>query len=197
MAAPAQSVIDGLRANRERFEAFCNSLSQEELETLVPPDNAWTVKDFIIHLVAFDDLTAEWAENIMAGDLTGPSLNLDGSPYDMDAWNNQRVAEWRGQPLAAIFEACRPERERFIATLGKLSEEDMKQVVAFPGDNKRDPAPVPFGLFLQGLVSHDPVHVADIVKALPTRLEDPELVAWLDDRMVHWYQQAMAGPAKR
>jgi len=198
MTAPsAQSVIDGLRANRAKFEEFCNSLSDAELETLVPPDNAWTVKDFIIHLVAFDDLTTEWVENVMAGDLAGPKANPDGSKFDIDEWNQQRLEQCRAQPLEAVIETWRPERERFLATLGKLSEEQMTQSVFFPGDNKRDGGQVPFGLFLHGLVRHDPIHVADILKGLPERAQDPELAAWIDDRMVQWYQQAMAGPAKR
>jgi hypothetical protein len=193
----AQSVIDGLRANREKLEAFCGSLSEEELNRLVPPDNAWTVKDFIIHLIAFDDLTTDWVESVIGGNLDGPAANPDGSKFDVDEWNERRLQECRGKPLAQLMADWRPERERFLDALAKLSEDDMKKSVFFPGDNKRDGGQVPFGLFLHGLVRHDPIHVADILKGLPARAQDPDTAAWIDDRMVHWYQQAMAGPAKR
>jgi hypothetical protein len=69
--------------------------------------------------------------------------------------------------------------------------------VHFTGDNKRDPADIPFKLFLQGLTRHDPIHVADMVKALPERAEAPELKAWLNDTVVQWYQTTMSGPARR
>ena len=48
---------------------------------------------------------------------------------------------------------------------------------------------------MSGLARHDPIHVADMVKALPERAEEPEIKAWLDDTVVKWYQRAMAGPA--
>jgi hypothetical protein len=197
MDAPAQSVIDGMRSNRERFEAFCRSLSEEELQRPVPPDNAWTVKDFIIHLLAFDDLTSDWVEQVMAGNMSGPSATANGGKFDIDDWNNKRVVEWRGKTLDEMFAASAPERARFESALARLTEEQMRSIVDFPGDNKRDPGQIPFGLFLHGLVRHDPIHVADMLKALPERADDPGLKAWLDDRMVEWYQQAMSGPAKR
>ena len=51
-------------------------------------------------------------------------------------------------------------------------------------------------LFLQGWARHDPIHVADMIKALPERAEDPQLKEWLDDSVVKWYQQTMGGPAR-
>jgi hypothetical protein len=193
---PAQSVIDGLRKNREVFAEFCRSLSDEELARPVPPDNKWTVKDFIIHNLTFDDLTTEWVNSVAAGNTAAPA-GTDGEPFDVDAWNNQRVEERRHLSIDQLLEQSEPERRSFEEALAKLSEENLKAVVDFPGDNKRDPGQVPFGLFLHGLIRHDQIHTVDMLKALPERAEDPELKAWVDDRMVNWYQTAMAGPAKR
>jgi hypothetical protein len=196
MTTPATPIIEGLRTNRVRFEAFCRSLEAEELERPVPPDNRWTVQDFIIHSLTFDDLTTQWVESVVAGD-GNPPAGPDGAPFNVDAWNDERVAAWRGKSLDELFAASVPERARFEEALGRLTDEDMRKVVGFPGDNKRDPAQVPFGLFLNGLVRHDPIHAADMLKALPERAGDPELQTWLDDRMVAWYQQAMSGPPRR
>jgi hypothetical protein len=195
-AHPAQQVIEGLRANREVFERFCRTLTEEELARPVPPDNKWTVRDFIIHSVMFDDLTTNWVKSVIGGN-TGAPASPDGSPFDIDAWNQDRVEQWRGRPVDEAFAAAAPERARFEGALGRLTQEQMQAVVDFPGDNKRDPAKVPFGLFLGGLVRHDPIHTVDMLKALPERAEDPELKAWTDDRMVEWYQKAMSGPPKR
>jgi hypothetical protein len=194
---PAQPVIDGLRRNRETFEAFCRSLSDEELARPVPPDERWTVKDFIIHNLTFDALTTQWAERVASGQASPPETMDDGRPFDVDVWNDERVREFRPKSLDELFAASIPERRRFEEALAHLTDEDLQRVVDFPGDNKRDPARVPFGLFLHGLVRHDPIHAVDMLKALPERAEDPELRAWVDDRMVEWYQQAMSGPARR
>jgi hypothetical protein len=197
MAAPSvQPVIDALRKNRALFETFCRSLSEEQLSRPVPPDYKWTVNDFIIHNLTFDDLTTAWVESVVAGNTSAPAAP-DGSPFDVDARNEERVGQWRGKPLSEALAASVDEREKFFVALGTMADEDMQQIVEFPGDNKRDPAKVGFGLFLHGLARHDPIHVADMLKALPERADDPELKAWLDDRMVEWYQQAMSGPAKR
>jgi hypothetical protein len=195
-ASPTQPIIDGLRKNRETFEAFCRSLSDEDLARPVPPDNKWTVKDFIIHNLTFDDLTTDWIERAAEGDVSAPA-GVAGKPFDMDVWNNRRVEERRSLSIEELLERSGPERRAFEDALATLTDEQMKTVIAFPGDNKRDPAQVPLGLFLHGLVRHDPIHVVDILKALPERADDPDLAAWVDDRMVGWYQKAMAGPAKR
>jgi hypothetical protein len=81
--------------------------------------------------------------------------------------------------------------------MAELEDAHIEQTVQFPDDNKRDPAQVQFKLFLMGLARHDPIHVADMLKALPERASDPATAAWMDDGAVRWYQQAMAGPPRR
>jgi hypothetical protein len=190
------TAIETMTRNREQFEAFCRSLSDAELATVVP-NGHWTVKDFIIHLLTFENLTAGWVDGFLKGDYSTPGVGADGQRFDIDKWNEERVSEWRERSLDDLLAEAAIERKRFIAVLEQLSEEQVQQVMEFAGDNKRDPGKVPFGLFLQGLARHDPVHVADMVKALPDKAADPAIQAWIDDRMVQWYQQAMAGPPKR
>lgn len=198
MTAPSVApVIDLMAKNRERFVAFCRSLTEEELNTLVPPDNKWTVKDFITHLCTFEDLNTEWVEQVIAGNTAGPAQAADGSRFDIDDWNERRVQEWRDRSLDDILEYSVGDRAQFVDALGKLTDEHTASVVTFPGDNKRDGGQVPFGLFLHGLARHDPVHVADIVKALPARAADPEIQEWISDTMVQWYQKAMSIEPKR
>jgi hypothetical protein len=189
-------MIDAMKSHRQRLEAFARSLSDEELERPVP-DSDWRVKDFLIHLLSFDPEMVRWLERVRAGDTSVPKTTSDGEPYNIDTWNNAQVAERRDWPLERILEEGVEGRKQFEATLRTMEDEHIEQVVDFPGDNKRDPAKVQLKLFLGGLGRHDPVHVADIMKALPERSEDPELRAWLDDGIVRWYQNAMSGPPRR
>jgi len=55
---------------------------------------------------------------------------------------------------------------------------------------------LPLGQFLLGWTRHDAIHVADMLKALPERRNDPEIVEWLGRRdiaaSISSYQKAMA-----
>lgn len=194
-SATITSAVETMAKNRERFEQFCRSLSEEELSRVVPSGH-WTVRDFIIHLLTFDDLMAQWVLGMVGGNFNVPTLG-NGAPFDIDKWNDERLEEWRDRSLDELFAEAAVEREHFVAAVNQLTDEQIAKVMHFPGDNKRDAGDVPIGLFIVGLARHDPIHVADMVKALPERANDADLQAWLDDRMVSWYQQAMAGPPKR
>jgi len=188
--------IENMAQHRHRFEAFCRSLSEEELARPVPAGH-WTVKDYIIHLASFDAEINRWIDGVLAGRPDTPSLNPGGTPFDVDAWNEEQVSKRRQWRLDEILAEARQLRASLEAQLRLLEDSHIDAVFHFPGDNKRDPADLPYRLFLNGLARHDPIHVADMIKALPERAQDPELKAWLDDTVVRWYQATMAGPPKR
>ncbi len=190
------AMIDRFKDNRERFIAFCRSLSDEELIRPVP-GSTYRVLDFVGHLATLDPVLARQFDSAAGGHIEELGRNNDGSPFDIDAYNDAEVAARRDWSLDQMLEEAATNRATFLASLAKLEDEHIDNVVHFTGDNKRDPADVPFKIFLQGLTRHDPIHVADMVKALPERAEDPELKAWLNDTVVQWYQTTMAGPPKR
>jgi len=191
-----ERLVEKFRANRQRFEPFCRALSEEELSRPVP-DSTWAVKDFVSHLGSLDTELVRWFDGLREGRLDENARLADGSAFDIDKWNDERIAERREWPLERILTEAAGNREAFLQTLEKLEDKHIEQVFHFRGDNKRDPADIQFKLFLLGLARHDPIHVADMVKALPERAEDPDLKSWLDDSVVQWYQTVMAGPAKR
>jgi hypothetical protein len=191
-------LIVKFKGNRERFIAFCRSLSEEELARPVP-DSTYTVKDFVTHLGTLDPLLAEQFEALAAGnsETLGQRVDADGHPFDVDKYNDAVVAERRDWSLDQILEEAAANREKFLTSLAKLEDAQIEQTMHFTGDNKRDPADIPYKLFLNGLTRHDAIHTADMVKALPERADDPLIKEWLDDTVVKWYQTTMAGPAKR
>lgn len=191
-----QKIIETIKDGRRRFNVFCLSLSEEELARPVP-DSTWTVRDFIPHLGTLDTELIRWLEDIANGVPDATVQGADGRPFDLDSWNDSTVAERRTWTLDEIFDEAAANREMLIATLKKLTDEQTESVVRFGGDNKRPPADVPLKLFLAGWAHHDAIHVADMLKALPERADDPEMQAWLDHPAVAWYQQTMAGPARR
>ena len=189
-------VIKTIRDHRERFERFCWSLSDEELSRPVP-DSTWMVKDFISHLATLDTEMARSFEAAAAGRPEEASRHADGSPFDLDAFNDARVAERREWPLERILGEASRNRAALIGTLERLTDEDIVRVVHFDGDAKRSPADLPLRVWLLGWARHDPIHAADMLKALPERASDGELEAWVADPVVKAYQQAMSGPPRR
>jgi hypothetical protein len=191
ISATIAQIIDVIVENRRRFETFCQSLSEEELDRPVP-NSTWLVRDFPAHLDTLDVAIAGWLRALAAG---GESLdstrNQDGSAFDVDAFNDAHVAERRGWPLARVFEEARANRQELIALLAGLTDEQIDKPMHFSGDAKRRPGDLPLKTFLVGWAQHDPIHVADMLKALPERTSDPDLRAWLDNPFVAGYQAIM------
>src|SRR3972149_692964 len=185
-----------LLLKRPPFEWAHTALGEEELERPVP-GSTWQVKDFVSHLGTLDTLLTRQFQSFASGNPETLGQNANGTPFDLDRWNDAEVEKRRGWTLEQMLEEASENRKAFLEALSRLTDEQIEQTMRFTGDNKRDPADIPFKLFLYGLARHDPIHVADMVKALPERAGDPELQAWLDHPAVTWYQNAMAGPAKR
>ena len=193
--ARMQKTIDTIKNERRRFETFCRSLSDEELARPVP-DSTWIVRDFIPHLGTLDTELIRWFEGVANGVPDAIERDADGRPFQLDNWNDSTVAERREWTLDKIFDEAAANRERLIVTLEKLTDEQTDSVTMMAGDSKRPPAEVPLKLFLAGWAHHDAVHVADMLKALPERADEPEMRAWMDHPAVTWYQKTMAGPTR-
>jgi uncharacterized damage-inducible protein DinB len=191
-----QHAADTMQKHRQQFDEFCRSLTEEELDRPVP-DSTWTVKDFIIHLAQFDEEVTRWMEALKSGHVEEPGRNPDGTTFDVDAYNNARIDERHDWPLDRILADGDENRAKLAVVMEELEDAHIEQTVHFPGDNKRPSANVQFKLFLVGLARHDPIHVADMLKALPERAADPAITAWMDDGAVKWYQNAMSGPPRR
>lgn len=172
LSSTVQQAVDVMQANRAKFEAFCRSLNKEELERPVP-NSDWRVKDFIIHLCQFDGEMGRAMETLKAGRIGDYSLNSDGTKFDVDAYNNAEVAKRHDWTLDQILAEGAETRDKLIETMSTMTDEHIDQTVHFPGDNKRPGGDVQYKIFLFGLARHDPVHVADMVKALPEKAADP------------------------
>jgi hypothetical protein len=183
-------VVETLAENRRLFEAFCMSLSDDEAMRAVP-GSTWVVKDFASHLATLDVLFERYTASIVEGGAIDMRQDADGSAFNLDAWNDAQVAERRGWTMARIFEEAATNRASLIGAMGRLSDGDLARPMHF-SDSKRGEADFPLGLFLTGWAQHDPIHAADMLKALPERAADAELQAWVSNPFVTGYQKAMS-----
>jgi hypothetical protein len=182
-------VIAVIRENRRKFEEFCYSMSDVELARSVP-DSAWIVKDFASHLATLDALFDEYIVVVERGGEISLSRDATGAPFDLDAWNDGQVAERRAWPLKQIFGEAATNREKLIGSLGRLTDDQVSRNMHFT-DPKRGSADFPLKAFLVGWAQHDPIHAADMAKALPERAKDSELEAWFANPFVTGYQSSM------
>ena len=183
-------VIDVIIENRRRFEEFCVSLSDEEQFRPVP-DSSWVVKDFAAHLSTLDLTFVRYMDAVARGGRIDMTKDADGNAFDLDAWNDAQVAERRKWPMEKVFDEARANRVALIGQMEPLTEEDISRNMHF-SDPKRGAADFPLKAFLVGWAQHDPIHVADMIKALPERGDDLAITAWLANPMVTSYQTSMS-----
>jgi uncharacterized damage-inducible protein DinB len=177
MVPRAQATIDSLADERARLERVARSLTAEELARSVP-GTVWTVSDFIAHVTTPDAAYIGWFTALAGGPDPGGHRGSPG--FDVDAFNESAVAERRGRSVGDILREGAALRARLIAVIERFTDDALDSTIRFGGDRKRPPVDVPLGQFLAGWARHDAIHVADMLKALPERRSDPEIVAWLD-----------------
>ena len=122
MSETVELVVATITENRRRFEAFCYALSEDELNRAVPA-STWIVRDFAAHLGTLDRAMLGWLRALASGE---PSLdatrNDDGSPFDVDAFNESQVVERRDWPLDRVFAEAATNRTDLIDALRALPE---------------------------------------------------------------------------
>lgn len=192
MIPEVQAIVNQIAAERERFERFCRSLSEEELWRPVP-ESTWVVKDFISHLATIDLPVAAWFSTIQGRPVARTEA---GEAWDVDRFNDEQVAKRRERAVEEILAEAATARTAMIAMLDRFTEEQVAGTTRFGGDSKRPASEVQVLRYLQGWARHDVIHVADMLKALPERREDPPIVTWFAEpgvrTVVGFYQKAMA-----
>jgi Mycothiol maleylpyruvate isomerase N-terminal domain len=182
------AVMKELDGHRERYIAFCRSLSEEQLGRPVP-NSTWVVRDFIAHLATIDGPVGEMFTAMREGGDPGVRT-ADGVKWDVDSWNDRQVEKRRARPLEEILEEAAASRAVLRETMARFSTEDLGRKLKFGGDGKRGPSEVPLLGYLRGWCKHDPMHAVDMARAMPEVLT-PEFKAWIDDPVIAGYQAAM------
>lgn len=182
MASRVDALLAEMADHRVRFEAFCRSLTAEELATPVP-DAPWTAFDYIAHLATIESLINPWL-GAMTGVAAPPPEVAPPSPFDLDDWNEAIVARRSGRSLDEIFQEAAANREQYAAIIRGLTDEQLDSKIPFGGDRRAvdlPPVMVPLIDVLTGIALHDPMHTQDMLRALPERRNDPAVAGWLEN----------------
>jgi len=188
MTPELRAVVEELDEHRRRFEQFCRSLSDEQLDRPVPP-STWLVRDFIAHLATIDGPVTEMLRTIREGRDPGVR-DGDGNRFDVDGWNDRQVERRRSRSVEELLAEAAERRAVLKEQLTALTAENLASTMKFGGDSKRPPADIQLLRYLRGWCKHDPIHVADMLRALP-EARIPEVEQWLDDPVIAGYQAMM------
>lgn len=165
--------------SRERFEAFCRSLSDEELAAKVP-GTPWRVQGYISHLCTVESLIAPFfGRGVGISDIPPPDTPPP-VPFDIDEWNETVVPKRAGASLDDLFAEAARHRANYLRVLDAVSDEQLDTMVPFGGDRKVIDLPatqVRLEELLWAIALHDPNHTQDILRALPHR--EPDVSDWL------------------
>ncbi len=111
---------------RENLLQAIQGLSEEEV-TLPQMVGEWSVKDILGHI-------AYWEREMVRA----LECHLQGEPPycfevgDLDEWNAKQVEVRREMPLEAIMADLTTVRERLLAALNPLTDEELGQPMTFP-----------------------------------------------------------------
>jgi hypothetical protein len=186
MPGQVRETIAEIEDHRRAFEDWCRSLSPEELARPVP-DSTWRVQDFISHLATIDITVAEWFAAIADGGDIQSALAAQAqgdAPFDINHWNDEVVAERREWSLDEIFAEARETRAGVVEQLERLDDAMLASTIHFGGDGKRPPSDIKLADYLNGWAKHDPIHVNDMIRALPDHGNDAQVLAWLADPVI-------------
>jgi len=179
VASWTEPILEEMRQHRARFEAFCRSLTPEELDTQVP-DAPWTVHGYVAHLCTIDSLLNRFFGRVVGiTDMPEPEVPPP-TPFDIDEWNESIVARRPAASLDSLFSKATASRANYERILRALPDSAEEMMVPFGGDRKKIKLPattIRLGDLLSAIALHDPNHMEDIVRALPHR--EPEVHDWL------------------
>ena len=172
-------IIEEQARHREVFEAFCRSLTADELATQVP-GAPWTVHGYIAHLATIDALIAPFLAPLVGLTDVPAAQPPVPSPFDIDDWNEAAVPLQDAASIDELFAEAARTRAEFERVLSRLSDQQLDMMIPFGGDRKVIDLPatmVRLEDLLTAIATHDPKHTEDILRALPGR--EPSVRGWL------------------
>jgi hypothetical protein len=138
--ATKEEIIATIRQGIDRVERTFGKLTDEQLATQVHSEEAgWTARDILTHLAGRAqgyDLTFRMAE--------GTPMPSRPGGFDVNAWNQSRIAERAGKTRDELLAEVRAVHEALIARVQEMPDEQLERTIP------RAQGPVPVSDALRG-----------------------------------------------
>lgn len=155
--ATKEEIIAAIRQGIARVEATFGGLTDEQLATQVHSEEAgWTARDILTHLAGRAqgyELTFRLAE--------GTPVPPRPGGFDVNAWNQSRIAERAGKSRDELLAEVRAVHEALIARVEGLTDEQLSDTI------RRGENTIPVSEALRGGGgTHSINHTIEVEKAL-------------------------------
>lgn len=118
-----EKLIERLRTEGEKTEAFFRDLTPEQMEVILYTDGAtWRVHDVLAHITQAEGGFRRLIEGIVQGKNAGAPED-----FDLDAYNRRKVQELNGLSRDDLLREFHQRRERTIRLVASLSEHDLQK----------------------------------------------------------------------
>ncbi len=117
MTSPAEKILPKMQATHQELVTLIKGLDQETLNRR-PPEGGWSIRENLAHLVDAERAHRRFVEAVLEG---RPIRRLEG--FDLDRWNEERVARRADQSADELLEALEAERRETLALIAALPDD--------------------------------------------------------------------------
>ncbi len=153
------------RADAERLMSLGSGLSLEERQASIY--GAWTAKDVLAHIAAWDRLLVESVGDVLAGKL--PALTAHASPAGETAFNEQTVRAQRETSFDAVLADLRDAHEALVRRIEALSDDDWARTAPYHWWNGRSMTVASLFDYSYKGETHYGGHAQELEACLPAR----------------------------
>ncbi len=154
MADTPQHLAERLQAEGAKSLAFFKALTRDQWDVTVYTDGArWSIQSLLCHFVGTEVSFQRLIDNILSGG--------EGAPedFDLNRYNQRKVADLSGLPLDILFEHFRLARQRTVEIVQALSEKDLERRGRHPFLGV-----VPLLEIIKMVYLHNQIHLRDLRK---------------------------------
>jgi hypothetical protein len=114
---------DAIQTGRLAFDELLNTIPEDTMEDPLL-ENGWSVKDTLMHIVAWEQRLIGWLNAVAQGDQ--PTLPAPGYTWDqMDELNEQTVIQQRHRSLQDILASFRASLSLIFMALDRYDDETL------------------------------------------------------------------------
>lgn len=161
-------MIEAMRRSRGELLRLVEPLEDTDLE-LPNTFNKWSLRDVLVHMIGWEQLSVDRIAIIMTGGLPEPIKHEDS-----DEWNAKFVTESTLQKRDEILDAMQSVREKLVALLEGLTEEEFTRSSEMPPIKRW----LPFFTY-----AHEEEHSEKIRQWLDSREEELDTATGLEGKM--------------
>ncbi|HMO53164.1 MAG TPA: hypothetical protein PJ994_01545, partial [Tepidiformaceae bacterium] len=121
-----------------------------------------------------DIYVGDWFEHVADGRRWHSNNSEDGSPFNIDTWNEARINERRDASVDELFAEAAELREKLWSAVERFTPEVLASEFDFRGTMTS------YQRYLELWTLHDPAHSLDMLRGLPELKEDPDLRQWIN-----------------